>query len=155
VTLSEPQTAYGLLGVRRIALSSKGIQLLLEPPKIMTSSFIERNNAVAEPVFDLSRAKPSESPTGTTTDEWFAVGDTSGSLATPSFESVAPVPVRRSSPRRRLLVRLVGCLAIGGTVGCLVRLAAHAPFRHAILDWGLFGQSERLYPADHRTAISR
>ena len=48
------------------------------------------------------------------------------------------------------VVRVLGCLIIGCTIACLVRLARHPPARQAILRWGLFGQSERILPAGRR-----
>jgi hypothetical protein len=78
---------------------------------------------------------------GTKTGDWFAIGDVNHN------PSVAPPPlstVSRVSPARRTFVRAIGCLLIGGTLACLVRLATHAPARQAILRWGLFGHSERI-----------
>jgi hypothetical protein len=45
---------------------------------------------------------------------------------------------------------MIGCLLIGGTMACVVRLATHAPARQAILQWGFFGQTERILPSGAR-----
>jgi hypothetical protein len=81
---------------------------------------------------------------GTRTGDWFAIGDVNQD---PPLD-VPPAPT--ASRSRRILVRVLGGLIIGGTVACLVRLATHAPARQAILRWGLFGQSERILPAGAR-----
>jgi len=126
-----------------------------EDRHVMTSSCIEPNDASAEPAFELIGAQPPDPSAGTRTDEWFAIGDRSHLSEPPSVEPPHSIAAPRGSSRRRQLVRLVGCLAIGGTVGCLIRLGAQASFRHAILDWGLFGQSDRLYSSHHVGSISR
>jgi hypothetical protein len=81
---------------------------------------------------------------GTRTGDWFAIGEVNQD---PELD-LPPAPT--ASRARRTVVRILGCLIIGGTVACLVRLATHAPARQAILSWGLFGQSERILPAGRR-----
>ncbi|HKQ70837.1 MAG TPA: hypothetical protein VJT73_15930 [Polyangiaceae bacterium] len=90
-------------------------------------------------------SEPVDISLGVRTGEWFAVGDASEHPAPPS---IAPGPLSEAPqpPRaRRVLVRVVGCLAIAGTLACLVRVATHAPARQAILQWGSFGQGARLH----------
>ena len=78
---------------------------------------------------------------GTKTGDWFAIGEVNHN---PSVAPPPPLDAPRVSSARRRFVRVVGCLLIGSTLACLVRLATHAPARQAILRWGLFGHSERI-----------
>jgi hypothetical protein len=83
---------------------------------------------------------------GTRTGNWFAMGD----VAHDPLLDVPPSDVRQVPTLRRTIVRVIGCLLIGGTVACVVRLATHPPAREAILRWGFFGQSERILPSATR-----
>jgi hypothetical protein len=83
---------------------------------------------------------------GTRTGNWFAMGDVAHD---PSLD-LPPADVRQVSRLRRTIVRMIGCLLIGGTITCVVRLATHPPARQAILRWGLFGQNERILPSAKR-----
>jgi hypothetical protein len=78
---------------------------------------------------------------GTRTGDWFAVGDVHPEIAPPS---IAPPPLPAAGRSRRNLARLVGIVAIAGTLACLVRFATYAPVRRAILQWGFFGKSDRV-----------
>jgi hypothetical protein len=83
---------------------------------------------------------------GTRTGNWFAMGEM-------ARDPSAELPLRderQVSTVRRRTVRVIGCLLIGGTLACVVRLATHAPARQAILKWGFFGQSERILPSSTR-----
>ena len=80
---------------------------------------------------------------GTRTGNWFAMGEVA---ADPSMD-LPSSDVREVSTLRRTIVRLIGCLLIGGTMACVILLATHPPARKAILRWGFFGQSERILPS--------
>jgi len=80
---------------------------------------------------------------GTRTGNWLAMGD----VEQDPWLDLPPSEVRQVSTLRRTTVRVIGCLLIGSTIACVVRLATHPPARRAILRWGFFGQSERVLPA--------
>jgi hypothetical protein len=84
---------------------------------------------------------------GTRTGDWFAIGEV---RQDESLDLAPPTEMATASRTRRTLVRVVGCLIIGGTVACLVRVATYAPARQAILRWGFFGHSERILPSATR-----
>jgi hypothetical protein len=93
---------------------------------------------------DVGNAQGQVFPAGTRTGDWLAVGDrepVAVSSPPPGFDSN---DVSHISGGRRSFVRLVGCIAIAGTLFCLISLAMHAPARRAILHWGLFGRSDRI-----------
>src|SRR5262245_40204444 len=75
---------------------------------------------------------------GIRTGNWFAIGD----VPIDSLLDLSSPDVRQASKLRCKIVRVVGCLLIGGTVACVIRFATHPPARQAILRWGFFGQSE-------------
>jgi hypothetical protein len=90
---------------------------------------------------DLTKPKSSQFPKDSGTGEWFAVGDANLHRVPPSIIPPPSIPPPRASRARRITVRLVGILAIGGTLACLVRVATYPPARQAILRWGSFGRA--------------
>jgi hypothetical protein len=117
------------------------------------SSPVRAQSERPEPVLDLVNGKNQEFPKETRTGEWFAVGDANLHVVPPSIipppSIPAPPPVSRA---RRAAVRLVGILAIGGTLAGLVRVATYAPAREAILRWGSFGKAAHLELPTNNTA---
>jgi hypothetical protein len=95
-----------------------------------------------EPAQDLVNPESQEFPKETRTGEWFAVGDANKHVVPPSIIPPPSIPAPpRASKARRVTVRMVGVLAIGATLACLVRVATYAPARQAILRWGSFGKA--------------
>ncbi len=97
-----------------------------------------------EPIFDLDPQRRPLFPEGTRTGDWLAVGD--HERVAPSIP--APTPSSTDLPRvstgRRTLVRVIGGVAIAGTLLILVSIAMHPSARGAILHWGLFGKGDRI-----------
>jgi hypothetical protein len=93
-----------------------------------------------EPIIDLTNPKSRDFPKETGTGEWFAVGDANLHTVPPSIMPPPSIPAPRASRARRIIVRMVGFLAIAGTLAGLVRVATYPPARQAILRWGSFGR---------------
>jgi hypothetical protein len=94
-----------------------------------------------EPVVDLTNPRNQEFPKETRTGEWFAAGDANLHPVQPSIAPPPSIPAPRASPARRITVRIIGILAIAGTLAGLVRVATYPPARQAILRWGFFGRT--------------
>jgi hypothetical protein len=96
--------------------------------------------AISEPALELRTRASASFQAGTRTGDWFAVGDVHPEiLPPPSLPPPSALDARRGSSSRRTFARLVGCVAIAGTLAGLVVLATRPQFRHAVLDWSSFG----------------
>jgi hypothetical protein len=100
-----------------------------------------REETMQEQVVDLTNPKSQQFPKETRTGEWFAAGDENLHVVPPSLIPPPSLPPPRASRARRITVRLVGFLAIAGTLACLIRIGTYPPARQAILRWGSFGRA--------------
>src|SRR6266702_4604812 len=111
----------------------------------LSSPRIESAVAINDPGFEFRNAQSASFQAGTRTGDWFAVGDVHPEiLPPPSLPPPSEVAVKGPSTARRTFARLVGCIAIAGTLAGLLHLATRPQFRHAVLDWSSFGRGDRL-----------
>jgi hypothetical protein len=111
----------------------------------ISTSRIEASIALSEPMFELRDRQSAAFQAGTRTGDWFAVGDVHPEiLPPPSLPPPSDDDAHRASNVRRIIARLVGCVAIAGTLACLVLLASRPQFRQAVLRWGSFGRTDHL-----------
>jgi hypothetical protein len=89
-------------------------------------------------------SKPQDFAKETKTGEWFAVGDANLHVVPPSIMPPPSIPAPPPPRARRIFVRLVGGLAIAGTLACLIRIATYAPARQAMMRWGSFGKAQQV-----------
>src|SRR5262249_42608804 len=109
------------------------------------ASTVKEPGLKQEPSIDSTRAQTSDFSAGTRTGDWFAVDEVDRISAVPSLVPPPLLPAAQGPGPRRRFARLVACLVIGGTFGCLVLSATRTPVRRAILEWSSFGLSERLH----------
>src|SRR5579859_3543298 len=89
---------------------------------VASASRIESSLAVSEPVIAVSKEQAFQA--GTRTGDWFAIGDVHPEiLPPPSLPPASLSPALAFSSPRRSFVRLVGFVAIAGTLACLLLLA--------------------------------
>jgi hypothetical protein len=111
----------------------------------LSSPRIESAVAINDSVFELRNPQSAAFQAGTRTGDWFAVGDVHPEILPPaSLPPPSEAAARRPSTARRTFARLVGCIAIAGTLAGLLLLATRPQFRHAVLDWSSFGRGDRL-----------
>ena|SRR5438477_12235191 len=103
----------------------------------LSSPRIESAAVVSESLLELSTRQSAAFQAGTRTGDWFAVGDVHPEMVPPP--SLPPSSAFAASTPRRSFARLVGCVAIAGTLAGLLLLATRPQFRRALLDWSSFG----------------
>src|SRR6266478_2652430 len=103
----------------------------------LSSPRMESAAVVSDSLLELSTRQSAAFQAGTRTGDWFAVGDVHPEIMPPP--SLPPSSAIAASSPRRTFVRLVGCIAIAGTLAGLLLLATRPPFRRALLDWSSLG----------------
>lgn len=98
-----------------------------------------------EPVFLLRKPRANVFSPQTATGKWFVEGQVPAELQrVPAMAFVPDVPVVPSAPSlryRRLAARLIGVIAIIGSIVFLAHVGKRASARSQLLQWGTMGQS--------------